>query len=536
MVPPRRHHRNKVFPVLPGLFRSRRTLAELGASQRGWGCLRLAGPPSPGRRLLNSSRNANTPLSPGSRIRTLLARLRGSALLWSWLFNGLRLASGLVVLPLLLHQLSRTELGVYYLLLNLGTIAFLADFGFSLSVERSVAYALGGASNLKATGMEVTTSGEPNRALLGEVVRSARVLYRGLSAAAAVILAVGGSYLILKAVQGLPSVAMASFVPNTLVAWLVQWMATSLEIYSFYWVAVLRGLNRVTLSAQWLSLAYGLKLAVSVAFLLLGAGLLAVPVAGLLAGMVLRWGARREVRRILPDLGTPEPGEVRRVVGALWPNSWRLGLQLASAYAITYGLAWVCMSVDRMGAAIYAEYSLSLQVMNIAVGIAGVWTSTRWPLVAQMRTRDDRAGIRTVLAPRFRWQVMTFVMLAALAIVAGPVLLEWKGSDKRMLPPLWLVVLAFNALGEMNFSFWTTLISTENRIPSVGPLVVTQLMVLGSVGVLVLGLGWGLEAFVMMPLLLGGMFNYWWWARQGSRILRTTFWRFLLGKAAPMHG
>ncbi|MBL9138753.1 MAG: hypothetical protein JNK85_22980 [Verrucomicrobiales bacterium] len=485
---------------------------------------------------MNSSRNAKASSTPGLTIRNLVTRLQGSALIWSWLFNGLRLASGLVVLPLLLHQLSRTELGVYYLLLNLGTIAFLADFGFSLSVERSVAYAMGGATSLKATGMAVSSSEEPNRAMLREVVRSARQLYRGLSVAAAVVLAVGGSYLVSKAVGDLPSIAASSFVPSALVAWVLQWTATSLEIYSFYWVAVLRGLNRVTISAQWLSLAYGLKLAVSVGLLLAGAGLLAVPLAGLLAGVVLRWGARRQVRRILPDLGASEPGEVRRVVAALWPNSWRLGLQLASAYAITYGLAWVCMSVDRLGTAIYAEYSLSLQVMNIAVGVAGVWTSTQWPLVAQLRTRDDRAGIRRVLAPRFRWQVATFVFLAAMAIAVGPVLLEWKGSDKRMLSALWLVVLACNALGEVNFSFWTTLISTENRIPSVGPLVVTQVLVLVSVGFLVLGFGWGVEAFVVMPLILGALFNYWWWARQGSRILRTTFWRFLFGKAAPANG
>jgi hypothetical protein len=283
-------------------------------------------------------------------------------------------------------------------------------------------------------------------------------------------------------------------------------------------------------------LAYGLKVVLSIGLLFAGAGLLSVPLAGLAAGVVLRWGASREVRRFLPDLGESVPGEVRRVVGALWPNSWRLGLQLASAYAMTYGLALVCMSVSRLGKAIYAEYSLSLQVMNIAVGVAGVWTSTKWPLVAQLRTQDDRTGIRRVLAPRFRWQIGTFVLLASLAILVGPVLLEWKGSDKRMLPALWLAVLAINALGELNFSFWTTLISTENRIPSVGPLVVTQVVGLGTGVVLVLGFGWGVEAFVLTPLILGAGFNYWWWARQGSRILRTTFWRFLFGKGAPAHG
>ncbi len=60
--------------------------------------------------------------------------------------------------------------------------------------------------------------------------------------------------------------------------------------------------------------------------------------------------------------------------------------------------------------------------------------------------------------------------------------------------------------------------------------------VVGTVVVLVLALGWGVEAFVVTPLVLGAIFNYWWWARQGSRILRTTFWRFFFGKAPLAHG
>lgn len=452
-------------------------------------------------------------------------------MLWSWLFSGLRLASGLLLLPLLLTSLSKADLGLYYVFLNLGTLAYLADFGFSLSVERGVSYALGGAASLSAMGVaRGGTGGEPNEALLRTVLRATQRLYRGITVGAALLLGVGGSVVVGLGVREASSPGLAW------AAWGVHLVATSLEIYSYYWIAVLRGLNRVTTSARWLVAAYGLKLAVSAVLLVAGAGLLAVPVAGLLAGIVLRAGARRAVRARVPDMGIPGTGEVRRTLAALWPNSWRLGAQGAAVFATTSSFALICMAVPRLGPEVYAEYGLSVQVMHIALGMAAVWTSVKWPIVAQWRARDDRAAIRALLAPRFRLQVATFVMLAGLAVGLGPWVLEQLGTDKHFLPPPWLLLLAVNALGELNFTFWTTLISTENRIPSAGPLVATHAVGLVAVVTLVWGAGWGVEAFVLVPLLLGGAFNYWWWARVGARTLDATFPRFVVGPLFPSHG
>lgn len=465
------------------------------------------------------------PKAPG-----LVARLLASAVVWSWLFSGLRLASGLVLLPLLWRLLPKNDFGMYYVFVQLGTVVPMMDFGFSLSVERSLAYARAGASSLEAMGVGALGSGgKPNRTLMAEIVHSSRQLYRWLSLGTAAVLLLAGTLSI-----GLGASLTVS-PTRTWWAWGFWLVSLSLDLYTSYWVALLRGLNQVTTSARWLSLAYGLRLAMSAVLLLAGAGLMAVPVASLVSGIVLRAGVGREVRRLLPDCGEVSAGSTARILRALWPNSWRLGVQLAAMFATSYAFTVLCLA--RFGPAANGEYGLSVQIMNIAVGIAAVWVTVKWPAVAQLRMQGRLDSIRSLLRPRFWRQTFTYLGLAGGAIVLGPWLLAWVSPDKAMLPRPLLVLLALNAFGELNFAFWTTLISTENRIPAFRAFTATQLASVIAACAFVLFANGGLEVLVIVPLLLGAAFNYWWWAREGARMLGTTLTGFLFSSTpSASHG
>ncbi len=469
--------------------------------------------------------------SPPSFLAGWVTRLTRSAVIWSWMYNGFRFASGLILLPLLVHPgfLSRADLGMYYLFIGLAAIVPMADFGFALSVERNLSYALGGAGTLQADGMARPgdSSGGSNRSLVLEIVAATHRLYAWLALGAVVLLIVGGSVLVGLRISETTSPGW------TWLAWAVQIAVAGLELYTAYWVAVLRGLNRVTSSARWLSLAYGLKLAASALLLVAGTGLMAVPVAGLLSGIVLRWGAGREVRGLLgPRIPLP-PGALRRLLAVMWPNSWRLGIQYVALYVGATACSFVY--VQRFSLEEYQPYGLSLQIMKIAIGIAAVWTSVKWPVIAQLRLSHDLAAMRGILRPRFGLQLLTYAALGASAVALGQPILEWLGSDRQVLPRILFALLMLNGLGDLNFQFWTTLISTENRIPAVWSLVITQtLSALVSVA-LVVGLGRGLDSFIVPPLVLGCLFNFWWWAIDGARGLGTTLTRFLLEPSSALH-
>jgi hypothetical protein len=63
-------------------------------------------------------------------LRHLINRTYNSAVAWSWVMNGLRLASGVLLLPLLLHYLNEADFGMYFVFLHLGALVPILDFGF----------------------------------------------------------------------------------------------------------------------------------------------------------------------------------------------------------------------------------------------------------------------------------------------------------------------------------------------------------------------------------------------------------------------
>src|SRR5689334_18868764 len=89
----------------------------------------------------------------GAALRAIASRMWTSAVAWSWTFNLLRLASLLLLLPLLLHSLSKTDLGYHYFLLDLVAFGPLLDLGLLLSIDRAVSLAMGGATELRAHGV-----------------------------------------------------------------------------------------------------------------------------------------------------------------------------------------------------------------------------------------------------------------------------------------------------------------------------------------------------------------------------------------------
>lgn len=445
-------------------------------------------------------------------VRATIRRLYGSSVVWSWAYNGFRVAGGLLVLPLLLHVLTKPDLGMYYVFLSLYALLPVIDFGFSPTATRYVSYAMGGATELKAMGLTPNQQGGgPNYAMLWQLVATTRSLYRYLCLAAFVLVGSLGTWTVSLRVHetSAPSI--------TWLAWGITLVSLVLEIYAGWWNAFLRGMNEVLLSARITTLTYALKVVLAAIFLLMGGGLLAYPAAGLVCSLLQRALSRRSclarLQRV-PEAARPQ----RSLLQLLWPNSWRLGLQFLSTYLATSANMLICTSV--LGLAVNAQFGLSAQVAQICAGMASVWVSVKWPIIGQYRMRHNVAGIRAVLWPRLWLQAVTFLVLAGGAYYAGPALLKWFSTHKQLLPAGWFALILLNAFLDLQFATWTTLLTLENRIPSLWPTVISNLASLGVVLALLKWSSLEVGAFIVGPLAVFSLFNYWYWALAGARSLK----------------
>ena len=454
-----------------------------------------------------------------SKPAALLNRLRSSTVVWSWVFNGFRLATGLLLLPLVLRKLSTEELGMYYILLSQVALAPVIDFGFSPTILRFVSYAMGGAETIQAHGVSKGTGSGPNFGLLWQLFFTTRALYRVMALIVFVILGVWGTYIVELRIHETPSPDV------TRVAWLITLIATVLNVYSSWAPVFLRGMDDVLTSVRITVLASVVRFVLAAGLLLAGAGLMSLPLGDLIGSLIQQVIARRTCLRRLGRQPPPAKADIWQNLRTMWPNSWRLGLLSLGGYLTVNANMAICLSV--LGLAANARYGLSMQLLGVISGMAGVWTQVKWQVIGQQRARHDYGAIQRTLWPRMWLQYLTFLAMAAGLLLCGQPLLQLLGNGKQMLPLPWLALLALNSFLETQISIWGTLISTENRIPFLWPSVAANLLSFALSLTLIHTTSLGLGAFVLAPLLAHSLFNYWYWPLYAAHGIQTSWARFM---------
>lgn len=284
-------------------------------------------------------------------------------------------------------------------------------------------------------------------------------------------------------------------------------------------------MNQVLMAARIGALAMVIRFSLSVLLLSNGAGLLSLPIAGLIASLFERQLARAQCLKLLHGKPSKDPQVFRETLAVIWPNTWRLGVQFLSFYFTINANILICQK--KFGLADTGKYGLAIQLMSIAATMSSVWTQTKWPLIGQYQARHEFLRLRQVLWPRVWLQSLTFFLLAGRVVFLGPALLQSFGHGKEMLPQTWMLVLLAVTFLEMQFSLWTTLISMGNHLPQLWHTVATNALGLALSLTLVNSTKLGLGVFVLGPLVAGCLFNYWFWPVVAAHGTGTTLFRFL---------
>jgi O-antigen/teichoic acid export membrane protein len=451
----------------------------------------------------------------------MIKRLANSTVVWSWILNGLRVGTGVIVLPLIFRQLpSESDIGMYQVFIALAAFSVVVDFGFGPTIDRFIGYAMGGAESLEARGLpEPGTAGGPNSRLLWELLLTTRRLYRYLTLALFLVLGAVGTIMVHHVVGQTSSPGI------TWLAWATTLASTLFDIYSGWWGTYLRGLNEVRSAVKIGVLAGAVKLVLSAALLLAGAGLLSVPVAGLISSFLQRHYARVRCLQVLPPQPKLDDFNLKKNLAALWPNSWRQGLHVTSVMLTTKANTLICAGLYDLAAS--GKYGASAQVLDLATSMAYVWTIVKWPLIFQYQARRDFAAIQHALRPRLWLQFSTHLCLCALAVFVAPGLLHWIGRNKELLPVPWMLFMSATFLFDLQFTTATTLIASGNRMPYLWPAIAGNLLSLGLSLSLARFTSLGIGGLVLGPLISGCLFNYWYWPLYAARTIKTTLFRLL---------
>ncbi|MEZ7954110.1 MAG: polysaccharide biosynthesis protein, partial [Bacteroidales bacterium] len=103
-------------------------------------------------------------------------------LLWNYGASFMRVASALIILPLILKMISPEDYGLWSIMLSIKAITELLDFVFSPTFSRAVTYVYSGAKSLRAVGFDpVVGGGDVNYSLLGSLIKAVKRFYGGVA-------------------------------------------------------------------------------------------------------------------------------------------------------------------------------------------------------------------------------------------------------------------------------------------------------------------------------------------------------------------
>lgn len=382
---------------------------------------------------------------------------------WGYFAQIFSVASGLVTLPLILNLLTAEEIGMNYLMLTLGALVALFDFGFTPQFSRNITYIFSGAQILKKEGISVMESSTINYRLLTTMIYTAKFVYRRLAIIVFLVMLSLGTIYIYYVTNGFTNI------DYSLLIWLLFSFGTFFNIYYSYYSSLLIGKGLIMQSKKAMVYSRIFQIILTFVFLYSEMGLMGVVLANLIAPFVSRYISYHyfftdelNERIKVYDISKKEKLELFEIV---WYNAKKLGLVFVGAYSInklSIFLAGLYLSLSDI-----ASYGLMIQLFGLLSMMSGMFFNVFEPRFSSLRTKGDNKALIKEFAFSMNIYYLTFIIGAMSILYLGPYFLSLISSNV-ILPSFFIMSLfAVVLFLEGNHSIFATLIVTNNNVPFV---------------------------------------------------------------------
>ena len=430
-----------------------------------------------------------------------------SDVVWNYIGTLFGMASGFLLLPILMAFLPPDYLSLWYIFLSLCTIVSLLNSGLGPSLSRNVMYAWGGADAIQSQGIANAKSDKPNMPLLRKVLDASKCIHAFTSSIALILLAVFGTVYIRHITQMLPF-------ETILPAWIIFCAAIFLNLYYDYWAVFLRGIGLIASYNKILVASKICDLGIATALLVSGHGIVSVAISYFVSGCVLRLLSKRVFAKRV-DIKTTQPlksriKETKEVVIILWPNSWRDWLVAIADAITTQAMTIVCsLFLSLTDAGIYA---LSLQFITAIAKASDAILFSYQPEIANciVLKRYERA-CSLVSMCMIVYGILFILATVAVIALAIPLLYAISDSYQFDIPTLLLLAVYMYLLNR--YKLYAAVIALTNNLCYWKSFIVSGVagLVLSIVALSILGSS--TYTLIASQLVMQCAYNIWKWPR-----------------------
>jgi O-antigen/teichoic acid export membrane protein len=425
----------------------------------------------------------------------------------SWISRGTGILLGLLLMPVLFRHLPREELGVWLLLGQSWATLGILDLGFSPTLTRRIAFAMG------------KSGADPNAALTSETIRdianlvaTARRIYKFL-AIGAFIVAFGAGFFSLRGLH-----LSAVNLPLVWMAWGILCLTQAVAVWASVWTCLLQGVGYVGWDALLAAFMNSITLSVQIVVALWGGGLVGLAFAAAVGALIQRFLILALARRRRPELfsiqGSWDPALVKSMAPLAikaWVTSLGLVVVLNSDQFFI-----AAMKGAAQIPAYRAAYVIFLNLNMLAVTLA---TSSS-VFIAQLWQAGAVSKVHQILRQNLRLGLSIMAIGGACVLALGQRLFAvWLGHGNYVGAPIASVFFLLLILEAHSFIIATSSRATEDEAFAAWAVAAAVLKVTFS---LVLCSHFGLIGIALGTLVAEMFTNNWYMSYRGLRRLRVS--------------
>ena len=445
-----------------------------------------------------------------------------STILWGYVATLLSVASGIIVLPLILRLLSTDEVAVYYLLLTITSFVALFDLGFSPQISRNLSFVFSGAQELKKEGY---AQGEEkiNPKLLKGLINVSKKIYRKIAISViAALFIIGTPYIYIVTKDQLQFDYIISI-------WLLYCLSTTLSMYFYYLTAFMEGKGAVKKTKQIIVLSKSVNILCILILLLFGFKLWAVVIGNFVYITIYVILSRKnfytpDVNKLINEAVETDSDE-EDIFSKIWYNAKKI--------AVVYFFGFIINKFSVFISGLYltlsdvASLGLLMQFTSLISSLSENSFLVSQPEIASLRVQKNRSALVRKFSLTMAIYITLFLAGSLFLILCVPVLLDIIKSN-AVLPSLGITILYCMIIFlERQHSTCAAFISTGNRIPFLESTIIAGIVIaLGSYLVLKLT-NVGLIGLIIVQGLTQLVYANWKWPYEAMKEIGISYPSFI---------
>lgn len=445
--------------------------------------------------------------------------------IWNYAGSILNLGMNLFILPIILNVLPSNELGLWYVFSSVASLITLLDFGFSSTISRNVTCAWCGAAELKKEGLGLVASNgiNTNLPLLKSLLNISKKIYMWISMISTLILLTVGTVYIYSLVNQYNNPIYY------LIAWLIYVISIIINMYYSYWNAFLRGIGALKQLNQAAIISRSLFIIISIIGLLSNGGLIAIAIAQIVSGLVLRLLCKMEFLKLagkefLTDKIERDNNE-KVIFRQLLPNTTKYGMISVGGFMSQRADTLLCSSF--LGLEATSRYGLTMQLLNLLGSISQLLFSSYTSQITEERLNGNKKKVITLFSISISFQFLVGIIGILVIVFIGPWILDIIGTDTELLPKPMILVIGMILLFEWNTSVFLNFLMTSNKVPFVKTSIFSGIFIVVCSYLLLVFTNLEVFALIIGRAIVGFGFNNWYWPRYVCKELSIKFYKLV---------